>query len=74
MYCGYRIFRRGGLGQYFLVMPNLRPKNFLEFFYVHSALDSEFFRRGSWPTCFGYAKFETKKLFGIVSFIEHSGL
>ena len=54
-------FSKGVLGQLFLVMPNLRPKNFLEFFHLQSALDSEFFRGVLWaPVFFGHAKFEFK--------------
>ena len=56
-------FSQGGsTHQFFLVMPNLRAKNFLDFFHLQSALDSEFFR---WsiqePTFFGHSKFEVKK-------------
>ena len=39
-------FSEGGLGQLFLVIPNLIPKNFLDFFCLQSILDSEFFARG----------------------------
>ena len=51
-YCGLWIFHRGGLGQLFLVMPNLRPKNFSEFFHLQSPLNSEFFTWGSLGTNF----------------------
>ena len=48
--------------QTFLVMPNLRPKLFLEFLHLQSPLDSEFFRVGVQAlTFFGHTKFEVKK-------------
>ena len=51
----------GVLGEFFLVMLNLRPKNFLEFFHVQSAFLSEFFSGDVWvPNCFGHSKFELK--------------
>ena len=42
-------------------MPNLIPKNILEFFHLQSALDSEFFRGDVWvPIFFGHTKFGVK--------------
>ena len=44
-------------------MPNLRPKNFSEFFHFQSDLESEFFRGDvRAPTSFGHGKFEVKNL------------
>ena len=52
------------MGQLFLVMLNLRPKNFSEFFHLHSALDSEFYTRGSGHQLFiGHTIFEVKTFF-----------
>ena len=47
--------------QLFLVMKNFRLRDFLEFFQLQSALDSDFFIGGvRVPTFFGHAKFEVK--------------
>ena len=40
----YTEYFTGGSGSTFFVTPNLRPKNFSEFFNLQSTLDSEFFR------------------------------
>ena len=48
------------MGQLFLVIPNLRPTNFSEFFYLHSTVDSEFFQGGVWANFFINAKFDKK--------------
>ena len=51
------------MGQLYLVMPNLRPNIFLEFFHLQSALVYEFLRGGVWaPTCFGHLKFKVTNL------------
>ena len=55
------------------VMPNLTPKIFRNFL-VYRALWTEFFRGGCEATFFGYAKFETKKYFGMFLLREYSGL
>ena len=48
--------------QTLLVMPNLRPKLFLEFLHLQSPLDSEFFRGDVQAlTFFSDTKFEVKK-------------
>ena len=42
-------------------MTNLTPNNFLEFFHLQNALDSELIRWGIWaPTFFGHTKSEVK--------------
>ena len=38
-----RNFLEGGLGKFFLVMPNLTPTNCLKFFYLQSTVDSKIF-------------------------------
>ena len=55
-------FSEGVQEKLFLVTPNLRPKNFLEFSHLQSAVDCEFFAGRVWaPTFFGHSKFEVKK-------------
>ena len=48
--------------QFFLVMLNLKPKIFRNFFNLPSTLDSKFFSKGvsRHQLFFGHAKFETK--------------
>ena len=60
--CGLLIFQRGGLGINFSWSCQIfKVNNFLEFFHLKGALDSEFFAGGIWvPTFLGYAKFEVK--------------
>ena len=56
------IFQRGSGHQLLQVMPNLRSKNFSEFFHLQSTLDSEFFRRGSGQTFFHMQNLRSKNL------------
>ena len=60
--------------QLFLVMLNLRSKNFQNFFHLQSAVDSELLRLGVWaPTFFGHTKFEVKnfsKFFNLQSAVD----
>ena len=69
-------FITGGSGhQLFLFMPNLRPKNFLEFFRLQSALESEFLRVVVWaPTFIVMPNLRQKIFLQFFSFTENSGL
>ena len=69
-------FSERGLGQFFLVMLNLRSKLFQNFFNLHSILNSEFLggRGSGHQSFFGHAKFEVKIFLEFFSFTKHSGL
>ena len=64
----------GGVRATTFFYAKFETKKFLEFFYLQSILDTEFFRGGSLPNFFGHVKFETKQFFGIFSLTEHSAL